>query len=189
MRHLLNIDLYATVILTIVAISSTFFAIKALKNKKYGFGGWLGKGKYIFFLVSLLSVGNLPQYFKNLETYREYTQKGIKTEGVVEHVYERKKRSLKSLQFEYQVTVFYRDQNLIPYRLIYKSNSKFDKGESVLLYYKTDNPRNAYVVTYHESYFHSMVCVIWGVCWGMIAFVTLIIIWLNRKSVLQTSSQ
>lgn len=54
-------------------------------------------------------------------------------------------------------------------------------GDKVEVYYKRDNPSDAYVVTYQESLFNTIIGMIQGVCWGLLSIVAFAIIRLNRK--------
>ena len=176
------LDLFGAAVLVIVAVSSVFFAIKARIQKRYGFAGWLNRQKYILLITAIFcACYSLNLYFGNLALYREYVENGVQTEGYVYHITKRERRGLKSARFNYYHAIRYQDRQKKRHDTVYRDNCDMAIGDKVEVYYKPNNPEDAYVVTYRESLFNTVIGIIHGVCWGLLIIVALVIIRLNRK--------
>lgn len=176
------VDFFYTTLLGIVAAGASFYVIRALIQKRYGFGSWLNKQKYIFLITALFcSCYSLNLYAERLALYQEYVVNGVYTEGYVYHIAERERRGLKSALSHYYHSIRYRDWQQQHHATVYRSNDDMVIGDKVEVYYKNDNPADAYVVTYQESFFNVIVGMIQGVCWGLLSIVAFAIIRLNRK--------
>lgn len=175
-------DLFGSAVLVIVAVSSAFFAIKALIQKRYGFGGWLNKQKYIFLITAVFcACYSLNLYAERLALYHEYVVNGGHTEGYVYHIAQRERRGLTSARSHYYHSIRYQVGQHQRHGTVYRSNDDMAIGDKVEVYYKRDNPSDAYVVTYQESLFNTIIGMIQGVCWGLLSIVAFAIIRLNRK--------
>ncbi len=179
--HFFNyIDIFATSAMVIITVSLTIASIRALIKKKYGFGSWYRQNPHRKFHIgwSMLIAGILAsflcisRYSENLALYQEYVGNGVRTEGIISPAHEH----------QTYVTICYRDQQNRPYHLQYKRHSELDTTKPVCICYKPHNPRDAYVITYQESYFKCIVGLIQGGCWGLLIFVALVVLWLNRKN-------
>lgn len=177
------VDLFGTAVLCIVAVGSSFYAIRALIQKRYGFGSWLNKQKYIFLIIAVFcSCYSLNLYAKKLALYQEYVDNGVQTEGSVCLITKRERRGLKSARFHYYHSICYQDTQQQRYVTVYRSNGNMETGDKVEVYYKSNNPSDAYVLTYQESLFNVIMGMMQGVCWGLLSIVAFAIIRLNRKS-------
>ena len=177
------LDLFGAAVLVIVAVSSVFFSIKAWIQKRYGFAGWLNRQKYILLITAIFcACYSLNLYFGNLALYREYVENGAQTEGYVYHITKRERRGLKSARFNYYHAIRYQDRQQKRHDTVYRDNCDMAIGDKVEVYYKPNNPEDAYVVTYRESLFNTVIGIIHGVCWGLLIIVALVIIRLNRKA-------
>ncbi len=157
-------DLFATVVLGVVAVGSAFFAIRALIQKRYGFGGWLNKQKYLFLITAVFcSCYSLNLYAERLALYQEYVVNGEHAEGEVYHIARRERRGLKSARSHYYHSIRYLDRQQQRHVTVYRSNDDREIGDKVEVYYKSDKPADAYVLTYQESFFNAIV-VNRGVC-------------------------
>ena len=164
-----------------------FFAIRALIQKRYGFAGWLNKQKYIFLVTAVFCAGySLNLYSENLALYHEYVVNGEYAKGCVYHVTKRERRGLKSARSHYYHAIRYKDNDKQEHATVYRSNGGMDMGDKVEVYYKGNNPADAYVVTYQESLFNTVLGLIFGFCWVLLSFVAFVIIRLNRKKELRT---
>ncbi len=131
---------------------------------------------------------SLNLYSENLALYHEYVTNGEYTEGCVCHITKRERKRLKSVGFNYYHAIQYKDNYNKEYKTVYRSNGSMNIGDKVEVYYKRGNPSDAYVLTYQESLFNTILGIILGVCCVLLSVVALVIIWLNRKSVLRASS-
>lgn len=177
------LDFFGTAVLGIVAASSVFFAIRAVIQKRYGFGGWLNNQKYIFLITAVFcACYSFNLYSENLALYHEYVVNGEHTEGCVYRVTKRERRGLKSARFHYYHSICYQDTQQQRYVTVYRSNGNMEIGDKVEVYYKSNNPSDAYVLTYQESLFNVIMGMMQGMFWGLLSIVAFAIIWLNRKS-------
>ena len=177
------VDLFGAAVLGVVAVGATFYAIRALIQKRYGFGSWLNKQKYILLITAIFcSCYSLNLYAERLALYQEYVDNGVQTEGCVCHITKRERRGLKSARFHYYHSICYQDTQQQRYVTVYRSNGDMEIGDKVEVYYKSNNPSDAFVLTYQESLFNAIIGMIQGICWGMLPIVAFSIIWLNRKS-------
>lgn len=177
------LDFFGTAVLVIVAASSVFFAIRAVIQKRYGFGGWLNNQKYIFLITAVFcACYSFNLYSENLALYHEYVVNGEHAEGCVYRVTKRERRGLKSARSNYYHAIRYKDNDNQEHKTVYRSNGSMDMGDVVEVYYKRNNPADAYVLTYRESLFNTIIGIIHGVCWGLLIIVALVIIRLNRKA-------
>ncbi len=64
---------------------------------------------------------------------------------------------------------------------MYHSNGCMDRGSKVSVYYKRNNPADAYVVTCQESLFNTVIGLIHGICRVLLSIVAFAVILLNRK--------
>lgn len=179
--HFFNyIDFFATSAMVIVALCLTIAAIRALVKRKYGFGSWYrtkyhGKRHFGWSMLVTGVLGSflcISRYSANLARHQEYVSNGVRTEGVVIPAHDR----------QTYVTIFYRDRQNTPYHLQYTRHSELDETKPICLYYKANNPRDAFVITYRESYFNCMIGLTQGGCWVLFTFVALVILRLNRKN-------
>ena len=179
--HFFNyIDLLVTSVLVIVSVCLTIAAIRALIKNKYGFGSWyrqkpnrkLHMGWGLLIAGLLCSSLSISRYSENLAQLQEYVGNGIRAEGIVSPAHDR----------QTYFTICYRDLQNRPYHLLYKQHSELDTTKPVCIYYKADNPQDAYVITYHESHFKCLIGLIQGGCWALLVFVACVILWLNRKN-------
>lgn len=178
------VDLFYTALLGIVASGASFYAIRALIQKRYGFGSWLNKQKYIFLIIAVFcSCYSLNLYAKKLALYREYVDNGVQTEGCVCLITKRERSGLKSARFHYYHSICYQDTQQQRYVTVYRSNGDMEIGDKVQVYYKSNNPSDAFVLTYQESLFNTIIGMIQGSCWGLLSIVAFAVIWLNRKSI------
>ena len=177
------VDFFYTTLLGIVAAGASFYAIRALIQKRYGFGSWLNKQKYIFLIIAVFcSCYSLNLYAKKLALYQEYVDNGVQTEGSVCHITKRERRGLKSARFHYYHSICYQDTQQQRYVTVYRSNGNMEIGDKVEVYYKSNNPSDAYVLTYQESLFNVIMGMMQGMFWGLLSVVAFAIICLNRKS-------
>lgn len=186
-------EYYLETVITIVALTfsvlTCFFAVRALIQKRYGFGGWLYHHKYIFLITAVFcACYSLHLYSDHLVLYHEYVVNGEPAEGYVCHVTKRERSGLKSARSHYYHAIRYQDHAHQEHQTMYRSNGSMDKGNKVAVYYKRNNPADAYVVTYQESLFNTVIGLIHGICWVLLSIVAFIIIRLNRKSVLPAHS-
>lgn len=179
------IDILATVAMNCVALVTSFFAIRALARSQRGFGGWMRRSGALgmVFLGVVAVWETLPGYYHRLELYREYvTAGGQSTEGEVVSVAMRKKRGLKSNRYAYYLDVRYKDTHGKEYYTLYVSSARMNRGDKVPVFYKPESPHDAYVVTYHESCLNNVLGVVFGGSCVLLAFVGVVILWLNRKA-------
>ncbi len=178
-----------TAVVLIFSVSACFFSIRALTQKRYGFGGWLNNHKYIFLIAAVFcACYSLNLYSENLALYHEYVVNGEHTEGCVYHVTKRERRGLRTARSNYYHTIRYIDNYNQEQKTVYRSNGSMDIGDIVEVYYKRNNPSDAYVVTYQESLCNTVCGIIFGICCVLLSIVSLVVIWLNRKSVLHPHS-
>lgn len=181
------LDFFVTAVLVTVAVSSVFFAVRAWIQRRYGFGSWLNREKYLFLITAVFcSCYSLNLYSGNLALYQEYVVNGVQTEGYVYHITKRERRGLKSARSNYYHVIRYQDRQHQLHETVYRSNGDMEVGDKVAVHYKKNNPADAYAVTYQESLFNTVIGIAQGVCWVLLTIVALVIILLNRKSVLRT---
>lgn len=178
------IDLIAVTALVCVTLWATVCAVRALQRRQYGFAGWLkGYSPLALVVMGVFAVCHtLPGYGERLELYCEYVTEGAgPAEGEVVYVAQRRSGRMRSVRFYHAIR--YQDAGGQMYRTCYNSREYMSIGTKVPVYYKPENPQDAYVVTYHESWLNGVFGIIFGSCFLLLSFVGLVVLWLNRKGV------
>lgn len=162
-----------------MSVSACAYFIRALIQKKYESESWIDDKKYLFLIAALFSAWfYLSLDYENLTLY-QCVLNGEHTEGCVCQVSTKQSRGSIIALSDY--TIRYNDNSHQEHTTVCRSFDHFDIGDKADVYYKRDNPSEAYAVMHGDALLRTVLAGVFGICLVLLSIVAYVLVRHNTE--------